>query len=166
MASPRMEADVKKTIAAWLTILALLPAYLGIAQSQTPAPAHFPYTVTIGPGSQTVKSGSNVSIGVTVTNATDGTVATPPIEMEAMEIAVDVLQAGGKSAELTDRGRVWHQKGGWSGGGPSFPMEPGATAHRKIVVSDLYDLTRPGKYLIKLRRDDISSNSITVEIIP
>ena len=44
----------------------------------------------------------------------------PPIEIESMRFAVDVSEGEGKLVAFTDRGRVWHHKGGWSGSGPIF----------------------------------------------
>jgi hypothetical protein len=142
-----MKVEMKKLLARPLAVLFLVMVHLGSALCQAPALARFPYSVTIKSDVQTVKSGSKVVIDVAFTNVTDSTVLRPPIEVESMRFAVDVLQAGGRKAAPTDRGTEWHHLGGWSGSGPVFPMEPGTTVHRRIVVSDLYDMTSTGKIL-------------------
>jgi hypothetical protein len=138
----------------------------GGAPSQSPERADSPYIVTIKADSRTMKSGTKLSIDVAFTNRTDRAVVRPPIEIESMGFVVDVSHADGRTVPLTERGKVWRHQGGWSGSGPVFSMEPGVTAHRKIVVTDLYDMTRLGEYSIHLHRSDVSTNTITVEVKP
>jgi hypothetical protein len=160
---------MKKLCVILLAALSLAGMGLGAAQSQSSAsdhPVYRPYSVAIKTDAQEVKSGSKVAVDVALTNATDRTVVAPPAELEAMRFVVIVSQEAGDPLAPTDRGKEWNRQGGWSGSGPIFPMEPGTTTHRKIIASDLYDMTRPGKYSIQLQRNDMSSNTITVTILP
>ena len=158
---------MKNPSARSIALLLAVMVHPSVTNCQATAPARFPYTLAIKSVSQTAKPGSKVVIDVAFTNATDAAVPSPPMEIESMRFGVDISQAGAGPATLSDRGREWHHKGGgWSGSGPFFLVEPGKTVHSEIVVSDLYDMTSPGKYSIQLHRDDVSSNTITVEIVP
>jgi len=53
-----------------------------------------------------------------------------------------------------------------------FPVQPGQTVEDDFVVSDLYNLARPGTYMIQAARFDpesheaVKSNTITIKVIP
>ena len=155
---------MKKIFTASLVVLSLIIAHVGIAQSQKPISKSFPYSVTISSDPHAVKSGSKISLDVAFKNISDRQFHEPG-EIQSLKFEVVVSRVAGDPVAQTDRGRAWNQ-GGWVSSGPLFPMEPGATVHRQLVVSDLYDMTRPGKYLIRLQRTDLTSNTITVTVEP
>lgn len=53
-----------------------------------------------------------------------------------------------------------------------FAVQPGQTVEDDLVISEFYDLTRPGKYTIQALRPDpqshavVKSNTITLTVIP
>jgi hypothetical protein len=81
---------------------------------------------------------------------------------------VDVYDADGRPAPETERGREVSSRG------PVVPItsciavnvKAGATWKDRMVVSDLYDMGKPGKYLIQVIRGDVKSNTITMTIVP
>jgi len=158
---------MKRTLTASLVVLSLGLGHMGAAQSQKPTPMPYPYSITISSDPHTVKSGSKISLDVALKNILDRRVREPR-EVQSLGFKVVVSRAEGDPPAQTDRGREWNE-GGWVGSGPYIPMEPGATVHRQIVVSDLYDMARPGKYLITLLltylTQNITSNTITVTVV-
>lgn len=89
-------------------------------------------------------------------------------EVEDYGFMVDVTAAGNGTAPDNDRGRDWKRNGGerQSISGPGFLLKPGQTNEGPLVISDLYDLSRSGKYSVRVRRGTIRSNIITVVVIP
>jgi hypothetical protein len=159
-----LELEMKRTLAASLVVLSFGLAHMGAARTQNVTPKPLWFSLTISSGSQTVKSGSKILIDVAYKNTSDRQIPAP-LDIQILNLKVIISGAGGRSVPQTDRGKEWNL-GGWVSSGPGFPMEPGATVHRQIVVSDLYDMTVPGKYLIRLERNDLASNTITVKVVP
>ena len=50
--------------------------------------------------------------------------------------------------------------------GIAVPLDPGKTAKCELIISDLYDLSRPGKYTIRVHRGSVKSNVITATVVP
>jgi hypothetical protein len=82
---------------------------------------------------------------------------------------VDVTVVDNGAAALdTERGRQWKKDGGTRQltSGPIVLLKPGKTRKGSLVISDLYDLTHPGKYSVQVRRATVKSNTITVAVVP
>jgi hypothetical protein len=157
---------MKKIVKTSVVLILLALVYLSTARSQAPAPVPCPYTLTIKTDKQAVTWGEPLLLHVAIKNATAEKLLMVPYDIKEMGFVVDVTQ-GGSPVILTEHGKAWpHSRVGWTGSGPFTQLEPGAVFNRKINISDLYDLTSPGKYSIQLHCADISSNAITVEIIP
>jgi hypothetical protein len=108
--------------------------------------------------------GEPLLLHVAIKNRTTEKLLWEPYDIRDMGFVVDVFQAGGSRATLTEHGKAWPHGPGWTGNGPFTQLDPGAIFNRRIVVSALYDMTSPGKYSIQLHCGDDSSNTITVEI--
>lgn len=155
-------------------VLALFAAFFlaaaghgAAAQSQTSAPAHCPYTLTIKTDKQGVTWGSPLLLHVAIKNATAEKLQRVPYDIKDMGLVVDVFQDGGNPATLTEQGKAWpHKRAGWMGNGPFTQLDPGEVFNRRIDVSNLYDMTSPGNYSIQLHCADVSSNTIMVTVLP
>ena len=85
-----------------------------------------------------------------------------PIEYRYEAVAHD---AQGNIAAATERGLEARQPPQqYSGGG--FPLEPGETMKDELVISDLYNMSRPGKYSVQVSCRGAKSNTITVTVVP
>lgn len=157
---------MRKIIAASVALIFLALVHLNVAQSQESAPMHCRYTLTIKTDKQTVTWGSPLLLHVAIRNATTEKLLSVPYDIQDMGFVVDVSQAGGSPATLTERGRAWPHRVGSTGSGPFTQMDPGAVLNRRIIVSNLYDMTSPGTYSIQLHCADVSSNTVSVEIVP
>jgi hypothetical protein len=83
---------------------------------------------------------------------------------------VDVHDENGNKPTPTERANAIARRKEGEGG--YVPLKPGETLMHKVNVSKLYDLSRPGKYRIRFRWQDIelkmhvTSNPITVTVTP
>jgi hypothetical protein len=110
------------------------------------------------------KPGAKITIMVKETFISDGidgmTVGEPP------HYGVVVREVGGKMAPYTELGQKMNE-------GPVevttdilFDVKAGTTWNNKIIASEMYDMSRPGKYLIQVVRRSVKSNTITLTVIP
>ena len=151
------------------TMLVLAAAFDGlcVGQNQTAtSTAEEPgLAITItGPGS--VKAGSEVIIRITPTNRSDHRIR---FRVEPMDYRyqVTVYDAQNKMAMETERGRKVKGASGMTvylGG--SFWLDPGESRKDELAVSDLYDMSRPGKYKVQVSRKGAKSNTITINVVP
>jgi len=157
---------MKKLVTALVALTFLALVHPKAAQSQAPAPMHCPYTLTIKTDKQTVTWGDPLLLHVAIKNGTTEKLLSVPYDIQDMGFVVDVFQAAGSRATLTEHGKTWPHRPGSTGNGPFTQLDPNAVFNRRIVVSDLYDMTSPGKYSIQLHCGDVLSNTVTVEVTP
>lgn len=129
-----------------------------------------------------VKSGSKVILFVTVTNASDDVVNAHEAD-HGYAGDTNNIEVRGASGTLLQRrpntrtlnGKVMHFLYADSGPG----LKPGGTQTNFAVLSDLFDLSKPGKYTVTIQNHwatfnpdsgwkqiDVKSNSITITILP
>lgn len=157
---------MKKIVTAWAALIPLMFAQPNAAPNQESAPMPCPYTLTIKTDKPAVTWGDPLMLHVAIKNATTEKLRFVPYDIQEMGFTVHVSHTDGKPVALTERGRAWPHRIGSTGIGPFTQLDPGATFNRRIIVSDLYDMTSPGKYSIQLQCEDVSSNTIIVEILP
>lgn len=133
-----------------------------------------PFTITIGTKHTTVIAGSDVFIWVKQTNISDRIVDCTEAELGAAIVSYeyDVRDAAGKPVRKRDlafpyTGKHWDR----------CELDPGKTADRDLLLSWLYDFTKPGKYVIHISRraavdsngrrtgELINSNTITITVV-
>ncbi|MFZ0480659.1 MAG: hypothetical protein WAL71_16080 [Terriglobales bacterium] len=118
--------------------------------------------ITITSVHATEKSGSKITIMVKETvlsDGPDGLIVGRPTQYD-----VDVRGIAGKLAPKTELGE--RLNGISNGSRESFYAKTGEVSSGEIVVSDLYDMSQPGKYLIQVFRRSDKSNTITVTVVP
>jgi hypothetical protein len=112
----------------------------------------------------TEKSGAKIAIEIKGKFMSDGLDGACTGEQP---YSVDVYDASGRRAAHTDHGREVDTR-------PVVPItscisvnvKAGTTWKDQMVVSDLYDMGKPGKYLVRVNRGDEKSNTITLTVVP
>ncbi len=129
--------------------------------------------LTIRARSSSVKAGSPVWIDAELENVSDHTISIYKAISEDMDQGgwVYEVQVGNENGVSPNK-TAYARSIGAGGSGGYVPLEAGKRITESINVSKLYDLTRPGKYRIHLRRFDkeakifIISNSVIITVTP
>jgi hypothetical protein len=86
---------------------------------------------------------------------------------------LDVRDGEGKLVSETPRGLILHGKDPrpWSGSIFSTAAQPGEEIVEELVLSEEYDLSKPGKYTVQLRERNpkfqtVKSNTVTFTLVP
>lgn len=140
------------------------------------------FSVGISAAQDVVRSGSAVTVRSVVTNISNQKIwvvslgedveyhvwdsrgfpvrrANPRVERARLQLQVDKHGEHVVVPYIMARG-VW------------FAVQPGQTVEDDLVISEFYELTRPGKYTIQALRPDpqshavVKSNTITLTVIP
>ena len=132
------------------------------------------FTMVISAVQNSVKPGSDVRIKVDIKNT-----STQQIRLfrskydDGRPYKIEVSDEEGGAARLTKFGRKVLKNEGYGtidfGGGGHIALAPGATLGDDLLISDLFDLTVPGKYTVQLQRLDeagtaVKSNTITITV--
>jgi hypothetical protein len=145
------------------------------AVAAAPSPTKPPFSVVISTEQTEIKSGSAITVKVTLTNTSERVIA---LEMMDVSPLVAVVRgADGILSPETEYGRILKQKQRERAnpnmtGGPrvGFKLEPGEPVVEECVVSNLYDMSRPGQYSIQFERiwhgTGVPSNIIKIKVIP
>jgi len=150
--------------------------------------AEAPFSITISAAPDVVRAGSDVRLNIMFTNTSEHEIRLITVVggKEFFNL-VQVLSDRGAAVPTTRHGRdlmgvsstpeVLPQRRSYFprdfSGGLSLigsPIAPGKTRDDDIVVSALYDLSRPGKYTVQVNRFDettnafVKSNKITITV--
>jgi hypothetical protein len=139
-----------------------LPVASAAGQTAYGGPNAAKSRITIRVDRAVVKSGSKIVVGIKETFTSDG-VDGINTGLES-QYGLDVLLANGKAATFTEQGRKWN----WPeiGSGFVYDVKAGRTDNSHLVVSDIYDMTQPGKYSVQVNRGKLKSNTITLTVVP
>jgi len=181
------ESRTSVKIISALLAAAFCLAVVVLAHGQSSRPSQGsppPLSLTLSPSVDKIRAGSSVDVTVTLRNISDHAVSVWRENAEDQGghvYRVDVKDERGSPAPDTKVGRGFKglddpqlessdtplvSSGGWQ------LLKPGESQVDKVNVSRLYDLSRPGRYSIFLRRFDeqsksfIKSNKITVTVTP
>jgi hypothetical protein len=127
------------------------------------------------PNSQ-VKIGADVHLQITRINISDENVVVALPNSNASEdlvldFEIDLLDAEGNQVTQTQYGRTVQSKGGLihgpgigklTGGAP-HALKPKEKLQQDIVLSSLFELSRPGTYTVQLRRQDRTTESVVAK---
>lgn len=157
-----------------ILVSAVLIVWVGIATaaSDTSGPTQAPLSINITAADDTVAAGSEVRIEVALTNNSDKTIilmvtGVPPY-------MVEVRGSDGNRSPETEQGRelreIQEKKGNIITMRVALPLKAGETIKNKIVVSDLYDMTRPDQYSVQVsrtqREQELKSNVVKITVTP
>lgn len=170
-----------KAIAVFVLLTAALPA-IAVAQQRSPI------TVSIMTPTPVTKSGTDVRVNITVTNTSGHAVKLykalgPDGQAEAAN-QVDVYDGEGKKLPRVDgrtmhvRGETYHLPKQWISR-KKILVETGQSSDDFLVLSNLFDISKPGEYAVSVRQEmrtddsdpDVkliyaTSNRITVTVLP
>jgi hypothetical protein len=171
--------------------LILLAMFLGTsgpvaAQCTTATAGDSPFSISISAAEQQVVSGSPVKVKLTLTNKSDHDISIWRENTEdegGRTYRVDVHDDANKVPPETKIGTV--RNGNWAelsrlspeeidlgGSGACITLKSGKSLTEDVSISRLYDLGKPGKYTIQLRRlvegigTYVKSNTVTVTVTP
>jgi hypothetical protein len=151
-----------------------------LAARQTPAPS---FSITISTTESTVKVGSKVAITILFKNISQEEVDLAKIPGDhggEFHNVVDVRDADGKLPPETEYKQELEGRRSTVNGHHVLPLtsnftqflKPGDLMQDSLVITNLYDLSKPGKYTIQIERSDdvrktvVKSNVITVTVAP
>jgi hypothetical protein len=140
---------------AWVIALSLVA---GI--STTSAPQLL--SLTIAAPKQPVKVGTEVRLRVTVRNTSHRTIRLVSLADSSYEYEIMVRDARGHvpppSVRLRNRDKLLPR---YSGSTFARDLQPGASYVDQIAITELYDLTKPGKYTVSVARQ-LNSNEAAI----
>jgi hypothetical protein len=130
------------------------------------------FSLTISTPSDSVKTGDQVRLDITITNTSDQDIQ---VVITHPEIFYDIdVHHNGDSARETDYGHRVHNRHtipfGTVSPVVSGPLKPGDKVQEHYVLNDLYDFSDVGKYTVQVQQKDpktktfIKSNTITVTV--
>jgi hypothetical protein len=150
--------------------LPLIPIAFMLASSAFGQTVKPPFSLTISAAKPTVKSGSYVFIKATQTNISDQTIGCSSTIAGSSNLSYiyNVRDENGNSLE--------QRTGVFSYGGSVrlCDLDPGKTKTEDLLISWLYNLSKPGKYTIQVIRPIssngadgvVKSNTITITVTP
>lgn len=128
--------------------------------------AALPITIT---GPATAKAGAEIRIQVTVKNTAHFDIRFDYAWGDPLRCMVVVRDSGGNMVADTERGRnLKSEHADWQGQAVSYALNPGESQTRECAVSDLYDMSTPGKYVIEVQQLDgrpVKSNVLTMTVV-
>jgi hypothetical protein len=153
-------------------VTCIASAFVGTALGQA---TDQPFTLTIEAAKPSVNAGSNVFIKATLTNVSTQNVDCTEAEVGAAIVSYDydVRDEEGKPVSKRDMSFPYTGKH-WD----ICSLEPGKTVKRDLLLSWLFDFSKPGKYVVQLSRrtsvdtnglrtgDRVKSNTVTITVLP
>jgi hypothetical protein len=172
LTSLRAEMPMKYFLAIFPCIL--VTTTLNLVPSRS---AQRPFSLTISTEHDRVKVGSEVLVQITLTNTSDQEIALGKapgnLPQAESEYLVEVHDSRGQTAPDTDYGRkIKQNKIVVSFSRVSATVGPGESLKDGVILTKLYDLSRPGKYSVQLLRKVppqlgdglIKSNKVTITV--
>ena len=155
------EEHILQNLTLLLITLSALAVKLPAQAAPTPSPA---YTLTIRTDHEMVSAGAEIRVEIVLMNTSQTTILSERAKSKdaaekAFYIPV-VLGPNGLPAPLTKYGReVIKGEGTFIGSSAAMPVKPGETQEHQLVLTNLVDLSQPGKYSIMVKRWDLDSKS-------
>lgn len=161
-----------------MSILLLL-ALFGLTDFSSAQNTQQPFALTIRTAQSVVKTGSEIRVEVTLTNTSGRDIAlTKSVGDDAAEFnyVIDMHDGHGKPLAETEHHRrvkaedslpITHSN-------QILTLKPGESLKENAILNNLYDISRPGKYVILAQRDVpqelgkgvIKSSPITITVAP
>jgi hypothetical protein len=137
--------------------------------AQTAPSSVQPFSITISGPTEEVRAGKSVEIKIRLTNTSNHELNLPIFHASGMNISYnyDVRDNSGSLVEKKNKGQRS------MGSSTQRVVEPGESVEDASIISRVFDIDRPGQYVIQVSRtisgdakDVVKSNSITIKVIP
>jgi len=117
-------------------------------------------------GPRTVKAGSKITVRIATMNIS-GQIMTFRDEPSEIFYEAAVRDALGRSAADTEHGmEVKKGRNDRVYSGIGLALNPKETIKDQLEISNLYDMSKPGKYEVQLSCRGAKSNTITISVVP
>lgn len=156
------KGPVKTKILALVFAITLPITASAVAQTAKVGPNAAKSRIVITADHAVLKSGSKIVIAIKETFISDGVDGV--VIGDDSPYGLDVRLADGKTALLTEFGHKWNQP--INGSGFVFDVKAGTTWNNKLLVSDIYDMSQVGSYLVQVIRGKLKSNAIKITVVP
>jgi hypothetical protein len=127
-------------------------------------------SATLSAKKSVLKSGAELKVEVAVKNSLKQDLNFAFPEGDPLTCVITVRDADGKMAPVTEQGRRLQEAHAAQQGRPmAYSLHPGETQRRECAVSELYDLSHPGKYFIQVQQLDrrsAQSNTLVLTVVP
>jgi hypothetical protein len=136
--------------------------------------AQLPFPLTIATAQGVVKSGSDLTLKITLTNTSSRAISFSDTN-RVCDYLVEVRDEKGNLAPDTPRKKQITCTGGSvEGRNIIVSLQPGESTEDEVVVTDLSDMTRPGFYSVQLARKApkdlggslVKSNWLSIQVTP
>jgi hypothetical protein len=172
MPAPAIERkkETMRRLPAHLLLISALGNSPALAQAAESA-----FSLTITAPRDTVKSGGDLRLDISLKNISD---RDQSVAYTSPEVTFDIraFDFAGKPVGKTPSHRAVRGDDGswnWSGSAIISTFKPGKEVHQEVSLQKLFDLDRPGKYTVEVRFLDVlgnkaivKSNTITVTVTP
>ncbi|HKD44083.1 MAG TPA: hypothetical protein VKD24_00385, partial [Candidatus Angelobacter sp.] len=152
---------------------ASIPSTRAAPDSGPPPASSVPVSATVSAiaGKSVLKSGSEVKVEVAIKNGLKGEdLEFAYREGDPLTCIVAVRDSEGNLVPATEQGRkVNEAHAGWQGRFLAYSLHTGETDRRECAVSELYDMSRAGKYFIHVQQVDgrpAQSNTLELTVVP
>jgi len=163
-------------------LILLLPMFglTSVTAAQVAQVEQPPCTITISTPENSIKAGLEVKLDIATKNVSDRTIYLV-FSTVGRNMKIDVRDNEGNPASETPYGLEIHgtdpKRRPFAGTAFStrVPLKPGETFEEKLVLSKEYDLSKSGRYSVRVQRSDVlsdantgifvKSNAITVDVI-
>jgi hypothetical protein len=125
------------------------------------------FSLYITDDEDSVKPGDKIVVHIEVTNTSDHDIVYVP---NSASVDIQIRDARGNLAPLTEAGREKRKQLGMPGGNPHV-IKPGDTLNLNVEADGLYDL-QPGDYTLQILQFDketntwVKSNALTITVTP
>ncbi len=142
-----------------------------LAFAEDAVSAQLPFSITIATTQGVVKSGSDLTLKVTITNTSSHAISFSDTN-RVCDYLVEVRDEKGNLAPDTPQKKQITCGGPVEGRNIIVSLQPGESTEDEVVVSDLSDMTRPGFYSAQLARKApkdlggglVKSNWLTIQV--
>jgi hypothetical protein len=154
-------------------LILFLPVFglISVATAQVVQVEQPSCSISISTPESPIKAGLEVKLDITTKNVSDRTIYLVYSTVPGRNMRIDVRDSEGNPVSETPYGLKVHgtdpKRVPFSGTmfSTRVPVKPGETYEEKLVLSKEYDMSRPGRYSIRVQRSDVLNDTNTVTFV-
>ena len=151
-------------------VAAILTVYLVSCAEASGQSSPVKVSIQTKNGQHTFRSGEQIVLLITLKNTGAGESALSS-SSDSHDNKVSLTDVTGNTPPLTEFGKKATSPMGMPGPRRALRLQPGESKQISLDISQIYDLSRPGKYTVSISRfvrsplrGDVTSNPLTIEI--